>query len=569
MLEYLRVRNYTLIEDIRINFSKGFNILSGETGAGKSIIIGAIGGILGERLESNSIRTGEDKAIIEATFDIKSNYDAARILEDSGIDFDIREGVIIRRELSSDGRNKNYINATPVPLAKVKEFGNTLVDIHGQHEHQTLLKINRHIEFLDKFGHLEKEGEEIATEFKVYLDLKNKLEKLQMNEQEKKRLVDLLNFSINEIETADLKKGEDVELEKEYLVLSNQEKISDAIEKGYFNLYDKEDSVYTQMQNTITSLSEVEKFDPEIVNLKQVLEESFYQIEDVMTNLREYKLKFDFSPQRLDEIIERIDLMNRLKKKYAAEAGSIEEILSYKEKSIQDLNTIEQSEEEIEKTKKLIKDIQAKLSSLAVHLSGRRRVVAKLLEEKVEEQLKDLDMAKTIFKVDIKYQEEEKGIALVEGKRYKVTEKGMDNIEFLIAPNVGESLKPLRKIASGGEMSRIMLALKTILNEVDKIETMIFDEIDAGIGGKTSDMVGRKLKFLGGHNQVICITHQPQIARYADVHFVVNKSVEGERTVTRLKQVKGEERVSEIARMLGGEKITHTTLQHAKELLVK
>lgn len=564
MLEYLRVRNFALIEDIKVNFTKGFNVLTGETGAGKSIIIGAIGAILGERVDSDSIRKGEQKAIIEATFDIKNNQEAQKILGESGIDFEPDESIIIRREISSEGKNKNYINATPVPLAKLKELGNTLVDIHGQHEHQSLLKINTHIEFLDRFGNLEKERKEFSEVFKRYESLKNKLEKLMMDEQEKNRMIDLLKFSINEIESANLKKGEDMELEKEYLVLSNQEKIFDAIERSYNFLYQKDESVYTQIQQTINALAEVEKFDPEIVNIKQSLEENYYQLEDIITNLREYKLKFDFSPQRLDEIIQRMDVINRLKKKYG---NTIEDILAYKEKCIQDLSAIEQSEEEIERTRREIKQIEEKLAKLATNLSGRRRVVAKLLEDKVEVQLAQLDMAKTVFKVNIIYQEDQNGIVEIEGKRYRVTEKGMDNIEFLIAPNVGEEPKPLRKIASGGEMARIMLALKTILGEVDKIETMIFDEIDVGIGGKTSDKVGQMLKSLGKNQQVISITHQPQIARYADVHFVVTKSVEADRTITRIKEVKDEERIQELARMLGGEKITRTTIQHARELL--
>jgi len=262
MLEYLRVRNFALIEDIKVNFTKGFNVLTGETGAGKSIIIGAIGAILGERVDSDSIRKGEQKAIIEATFDIKNNQEAQKILEESGIDFVPDESVIVRREISSEGKNKNYINATPVPLAKLKELGNTLVDIHGQHEHQSLLKINTHIEFLDRFGNLEKERKEFSEEFKKYENLKNKLEKLMMNEQEKNRMIDLLKFSINEIESANLKKGEDMELEKEYLVLSNQEKIFDAIERSYNFLYQKDESVYTQIQQTIKALAEVEKFYP-------------------------------------------------------------------------------------------------------------------------------------------------------------------------------------------------------------------------------------------------------------------------------------------------------------------
>ncbi len=565
MIEYLHIRNFALIEDIKINFTKGFNVLTGETGAGKSIIIGAIGAILGEKVDESSIRTGEDHAIVEATFDIRTNTEAINILKESGIEFDISESVILRREILRNGKNKNYINATPVPLVKLKELGNTLVDIHGQHEHQTLLKVNMHIEFLDKFGKLEKDREEFEDKFKEYENLKSRIEKLSMDEREKNRLMDLLQFSINEIESANLQKGEDIELEKEYLILSNQEKIFANLEKSYDALYEREGAVYSVIEETITSLNEIEQYDNEIVKFKQELEEIFYQLEDTIAKIRDYKLKFDFSPQRLDDIIARLEAINDLKKKYG---NTIEEILKYKEKSLNDLTNIKYSEEEIEKSKAELKRIQAVLSKLAVALSGRRRVVAKLLEEKVEKELNELDMVKTKFNVAITYTEDTEGIAEVDGKKYKISSKGMDNVEFLIAPNVGEELKPLKKIASGGEMARIMLALKSILGEVDRVETMIFDEIDVGIGGKTSDKVGKKLKNLADNQQVISITHQVQIARYADTHFVVTKEIKEKRTVTGIREVKDDERIKEIARMMAGENITDTTIEHAKEMLM-
>jgi DNA repair protein RecN (Recombination protein N) len=564
MLEYLRIRNFALIEDLKINFGKGFNVLTGETGAGKSIIIGAIGAILGEKVEQDAVRAGSEKSIIEAFFNIKDNFEAQKILKDSGIDFIEDEPIIIRREIFSEGRNRNYINSTPVPLSKLKELGNFLIDIHGQHEHQVLLKVNTHIQFLDKFGKLDKEREEFENEFKKYLGLKNKLEKLLMNEKEKNRMMEFLKYAIDEIDKANLKIGEDIELEKEFLILSNQEKIFEAIQKSYEFLYDNDVSASFNIENSINALAEVEKFDSNIVNIKQKLEEAYYQIEDVIGLIRNYKTGFEFSPERLNEIIERMELIKRLKKKYG---DTIEEILNYRDKAVEDLNLIEQSEEEIEKTKLEIENIKVKLGNLALNLSGRRKVVAKLLEEKIENQLQELEMANTKFKVDINYIEDEQGIIEFEGRKLKVKEDGIDNVEFLISPNLGEELKPLRKIASGGEMSRIMLALKTILGEVDKIDTLIFDEIDVGIGGKTSDKVGRKLKSLGKFKQVISVTHQAQIARFADKHFVVSKRVSGNRTLTEVREVLGNDRVYEIARMLAGANITDTTLKHAKELL--
>ena len=566
MLEYLRIRNYALIDDLRANFQNGFNVLTGETGAGKSIIVGALSIILGEKASAEYIRTGEKKAIIEATFDISNNLEVISVLENSGIDFERSEPLILRREINIDGKNRNYINSTPVTLSKLKEIGDFLVDIHGQHEHQYLLKINTHIDLLDKFGHVEEEKEILAEKFRQYINLKNTLEKLQMNEQEKTRMIELLKFSIDEIEKAELKPGEDIELEKEYNFLNNQEKIIQSIEKSYSILYGSENDMYSKLNDTINELSEIEKYDHNIVNAKQKLEESYYLIEDAVSWLRDYKSSFSFSPERLDTIIERIELIKKLKKKYGE---TIEDIRAYKEKSIQDLDAIEKSEEEIEKVQQEIKEIEEELNKQAVNLSGRRKVVAKLFEEKIVEHLNDLDMKKCVFKVDISYQEKEDGIVKIDKKRYRLSENGIDHIEFLIAPNVGEEVKPLRKIASGGEMSRIMLALKTVLNEVDKVNTLIFDEIDVGIGGKTSDVVGKKMEFLGQNKQIILITHQPQIARYANEHFFVQKEVISNKTTVKLKELSGNARVREVARMVAGDKITDTSLKHARELLEK
>jgi len=564
MLEYLRIRNFALIDDLRINFKKGLNILTGETGAGKSIIIGALNVILGEKANVENIRSGEDKAILEAMFDISNNLQVQSILNNSGIEYEKGEPLILRREINIDGKSRNYINSTPTTLSKLKEIGTYLVDIHGQHEHQSLLNVNTHMELLDRFGHLEKEKQELAERFKEYVNLKNTFEKLEMNEKEKMRMIDLLKFSINEIESANLKVGEDIELEKEYNILNNQEKIFQNIEEAYGKLYSSENDIYSNLKEVILSLSEIEKYDSNIVNAKQKLEEAYYQIEDVIEYLRDYKTGFEYSPERLDAIIDRMELISNLKKKYG---DTIEDILNYKEKCIKDLDAIEQSEEEIEKIKSKIVNVIEDLNRLAKNLSGRRRVMAKLFEEKIIENLKELDMGKCVFNVNFSYKEDLHGIVNMDGKSYKLTENGIDYVEFLISTNVGEDVKPLKKIASGGEISRVMLALKTVLNEVDRVNTMVFDEIDVGIGGKTADVVGRKVKFLSKAKQIILITHQPQIARYADTHFFIEKQVIGNRTITKLKELSSQERIDEIARMLAGEKITETSLKHAKELL--
>ncbi|MDD5067864.1 MAG: DNA repair protein RecN, partial [bacterium] len=464
MLEFLRIRNYALIDDLKINFGRSFNVLTGETGAGKSIIIGALNVILGEKASTDLVRTGEQKAVIEATFDVSRDRQLDKVLESSGIDHDASGSLIIRREINLDGKSKNYVNASPVPLQKLKEIGDLLVDIHGQHEHQSLLKVETHMDLIDRFGRLGSEKEKLSGRFRQYLELKNKLEKLQMNEQEKARMLELLKFSIEEIEKAGLKPGEDIELEKECLLLSNQEKIFQAIENGYSHLYSDEGSIYSKMGVIIDELSEFEKFDTAIVEMKQKLEDSFFLVEDVVSLLKGYKSGFNFSPGRLESVIERIELINKLKKKYGP---SLEEVLLYREKCARDLGSIEQSEQEIEKTQKEIRELEKELNLLALDLSEKRKRTAVDFEKKIMAQLNELDMKKSSFKVSIRYEDKRDGIIQAGDKKVKLTEKGIDDIEFLISPNAGEELKPLRKIASGGEISRIMLALKIVLNEVD------------------------------------------------------------------------------------------------------
>lgn len=564
MLEHLRIRNYALIDELKIGFGKGLNVLTGETGAGKSIIIGALNVILGEKASPELVRTGEPKAIVEALFDLGKNKAVKSVLEGSGIDHDTSEPLIVRREIMADGKSKNYVNSTPVPLQKLKEIGDLLVDIHGQHEHQSLLKVDLHMDLLDRFGGLDGPREELAGRYREYRALQERLEKLQMNEQEKARLQELLRFSIEEIEKAGLKPGEDLELDREFLVLSNQEKIFEAVEKGYSSLYADETSVHSRLGKLLDDLSDLEKYDSRIVEIKQKLEDSYYVVQDVVSLFKDYKSGFDFSPGRLDSVIGRIEMINRLKKKYGP---ALDDVLKYRDKCVSDLDSIEKSDEEMGKTREALARLEEELKKKALDLSGRRRAVAADFEKKITEELNELDMKKSRFHAGFSCAEHPSGIIEHEGKRYRLTEKGMDQVEFLISPNPGEELKPLRKIASGGEISRIMLALKIVFHDIDPVDTLIFDEIDTGIGGKTADVVGKKMRFLGKNRQVIVITHQAQIARYGEKHFFASKEIVEERTFTRLRDLPGNERVYEIARMIAGDKITETTLRHSKELL--
>ncbi len=563
MLERLTVKNYAIIDKAEINFKEGFNVLTGETGAGKSIIIGALNLILGGKSSLDAIKGGANKIETEAIF-VTENSFIEKILSDWGIEYESGEPVIIRREVYRDGRNRCFINTYSVPVSRLKELGDMLVDIHGQHEHQSLLKVNTHIELVDSFGKLDEERELMANLYYKYTELKSKLNELLKSKEEKEKREEYLKFVINEIESANISPEEEQNLINESKILQNQERIIEAITVAYKILYEDEINISNGLIDVIRTLSGIEEFDRDIKQIKEKLEAINYNLEDIIYFLRDYKSKYDFSPERLNEIMARLEVINSLKRKYGK---TVEEVLKYKEECKAELNKIEHSEEEIKRISSEIRELEKEINTQAKKLSGKRKVVAKLLEEKVMNELKLLGMEKAKFKVKIEWIEEPNSCVEIEGKRYRVNEKGIDHIEFLISTNPDEPLKPLRKIVSGGELSRIMLALKTILAEVDNVDTLIFDEIDVGIGGKTADMVGKKMKELGKKKQIISITHQPQIARYGNNHIVVEKAIVDNKTIVKVKNVTGEERVKEIARMLGD--TGEISLKHARELLIK
>ena len=562
MLEFLHIQNYALIKDITIHFSSGLNILTGETGAGKSIIIGALQSILGERINSESVRTGTKKAQIEGQFVVPHDSEILSLLKESGIDCE-DNSLIIKRIIDSNGKSTAFINNSAVTVSKLKEIGNMLVDIHGQYEHQYLLKVDNHLKILDKFGKLDEDIENFVFAYKKYRDVDEKLRLLKMKEEEKERTIEILKFAIQEIEKANLLIGEDSDLEEEIQKLSHKEKLFANIDFLYNVLYNNDKAVLSVLEDSLRTIQQVAEYDKSLSEVEEKLNNAKYEIEDVLIFLRKYKDE-EFSIASLDDKIERLENIKLLKKKYG---GSIEAVLKYKDKAEQELDDIEHKEETIKKLEQEKAILNQKLSQAALHLSGRRRVVGKILEEKMKQELNELGMAGAEFKVSFGKVEEQEGIIETENKRYKVYKNGIDVVEFLISTNKGEEAKPLKKIISGGELSRIMLALKNIFSKVDQIETMVFDEIDTGISGATALIVGQKMKEIAQTKQIFSITHLPQIAAKSDKHFVVYKKEEENKTITFVKELNKTEKVQEVARIMNGNEITDATLQHAKELI--
>ncbi len=562
MLSELRIKNFVLIEDLKLEFGSGLNILTGETGAGKSILIDALSGVLGEKMTTDMIRTGFERAILEGVFDITSLPQVRQMLSDSGIDSD-DDTLVLRRELYANGKGRCFANAAQVPVARMREISEYLVDIHGQNEHQNIARVARHREMLDSFAGHTAELEKIRALHTRLSELKEKIGSFEIDEKEKARRIEYLQFALKEIGAAKLVAGEEEELRNESHLLANAEKLFTEISTASSLLKD-DGGIIQNLKRVEHSISTISQFDANAAELLDRVQTALYSLEDVSGELREYARKIDFSPQRVNEVEERLSLISALKKKYG---NSIEEILAYAEKSARELEAIGSSEEQIEALKKEYAAAVKEAKEVALDLSERRRVAAKKLEELVMKELRDLGMAGTVLRVSIKRELSPDGEIEAENKRYVLYPHGLDRIEFLIAANEGEELKQLTRVASGGEMSRIMLALKNVILASDIVDSLVFDEVDSGIGGKTAEIVGKKLKSLARDRQVLVITHLAQIAAMSDSHFTVQKESHNERTMTHVKKLSRTDKVREIARMLAGEKITDLTIRHAEEMV--
>jgi DNA repair protein RecN (Recombination protein N) len=564
MLLNLNIKNFVIIDSLSIAFNNGLNILSGETGAGKSILIDALSGVLGEKLSTDMIRTGFDRASLEAVFDISALGGLKEILEESGIENE-DDTLIIHRELFASGKGRCYANSVQIPVSKLKEISENLVDIHGQNEHQNIVNISRHRELLDSFGRLNSDVNEVRKIHEKLGSIRGRINSFQIDEKEKARRIEFNTFSIKEIESAALKAGEDEELKAESFLLTNAEKIFTEV-NGTEELISGDSGVLKNLKKAEMSLSKISDIDPNISSLLDTIRESLFSIEDSVSVLRSYKSGIDFSSARVNQVEERLNLIQALKKKYG---DTIQEILQYAEKAKVELENISSSEEQLEQLKDQEKKIVKEAKELALNLSEKRKAAAKELESLVIKELNDLGMTGTVFKISFTRDTSMDGDIDAGDKKYILYPHGLDKIEFLLSANEGEDLRQLRKVASGGEMSRIMLAVKNVIQSADIVDTLIFDEVDAGISGKTAEIVGRKLKNLSKNRQVLLITHLPQIAAMSDSHYLVQKGkIEG-RVTTVVKNLSDKEKVREVARMLAGAEITDISLQHAEELIGK
>ncbi len=561
MLLDLYIENFALIEKIRVSFTNGLNILTGETGAGKSIIIDAVNMAIGLRADKNFIRTGSDKSIIQLIFQC-NNSNLKDLLKGHSIELENDQILILTRELYSSGRSVSRINDKIVTVSLVREISKYLIDIHGQHEHQSLLYSENHIDILDSFA--EKDIYElkaaVADKYQLLRSQERKLASLYGNEIERERKIDLLKFQVNEIDSCELTSKEEDTLLAERNLLSNSEKIYEVVSLSYEDLFhgtDRNRSLLDSLGHIANDFNHIKEYDPLLTDISQGLYETLYKLEDITRDIRLYRDRIEFDPSTLDQIEKRLDVINSLKRKYGK---TIDDILEYRNRIYNELEEILNSEEIIKHLRKSIDELREELLSLSQRLSDHRKKISVDLENKITKELSSLNMENISFKVNFSAQFDS-------DHRHIITSKGMDRIEFLISTNSGEPLKPLSKIVSGGEMSRIMLAFKTILAAVDNIPTLIFDEIDTGISGRTATIVGEKLALISATHQILCITHLPQIALMADNHFhIVKNSVAGH-TKTNVEALKMDDRIHELARLLGGVSLTQLTLEHAKEML--
>ncbi|SES70646.1 DNA replication and repair protein RecN [Natronincola peptidivorans] len=562
MLLELEVRDFALIDRLNVNFDKGLNILTGETGAGKSIILDAINMAIGERADREFVRTGAKKSVIQAVFSMEDVIDFHQTLEKYGVNSEEEDVLIVTREIYANGRSISRVNGIIVNQSILKHITEKLIDIHGQHQHQSLLNTEFHIDALDAYGGNELIGllNTLSKKYKNFLLLQNELQSFCYDEVERERKIDLLKFQMQEIDAAKLQIGEEEELNQQRNIIGNSEKIYATLGNIYETFYNSsfQPSVLDHIASSVKSLQSISNFDNDLGYFYATLEDIEYKIQDIVREINNYQEQVNFNPEVLEEIEKRLDTINNLKRKYGK---TIEIILAYRDSVEEELNNYINSEEKISKLISTIEKTKEELLDLAIRISKLRCQAAKSFQNQVISILQSLNMKNVSFTVSITKQKDS-------NDEIKLSKKGIDKVEFMLSSNIGEPLKPLSKIASGGEMSRIMLALKTILAHVDNIPTLIFDEIDTGISGITAQTVAEKLYDISSNRQVICITHLPQIAAKADEHFLIEKHSTEKNTKTLIRKMDRKSRIYELGRLLGGE-ITDITLKHAEELINK
>ena len=555
MLEHLHIKNVALIRESEISFGEGLNILTGETGAGKSMVIDSLQFALGGRAGKDFLRHGEKMASVEALFAVESAALREK-LEENGISAEEDGTVLIARTLNEGGKSLCRVNGSTVTVGMLKTIAEDLIDIYGQHEHQSLLNPSKHIRLLDRFcgGGFGTTMEQYQASFHAIKELEKQLDALLGDESQREQRIDILSFQKEEIEEADLRAGEEEELLEQKKRLGSMEKLMRLTGESLMLLYDGNDpmpSACDQLGDALSKLQEAAEYDGELTPFADALADAYAAVEDTARELKRAAEAQENDPEALEEIEERLQVIYKLKRKYG---GTVEAALAFYDKVREELEFLSNSTEKVAELTAAKAKEEKKLAALAEELTARRKATAKQVAEQIEAALQDMEMKGATFRIRV----EEKASWGADGK---------DKVEFLISANAGEGLKPLAKIASGGEMSRVMLALKTVLVDADEIGTFIFDEIDTGVSGRTAQKVGEKMRFLGGKRQILCITHLPQIAAMADSHFLIEKSSQDGETVTEVTSLEGETSVREVARLMGGSDVTETTLAAARELI--
>ncbi|REK55554.1 MAG: DNA repair protein RecN [Geobacillus sp.] len=565
MLAELSIKNFAIIESLSVSFDKGLTVLTGETGAGKSIIIDAIQLLIGGRGSAEFVRYGEEKAEIEGLFLLDNeNHPCYDKCAEVGID--ISEGmVVLRREIFANGKSVCRVNGKLVTTAILRDIGSTLVDIHGQHEHQELMDPSRHLPLLDEYGGAEIAAalEEYRAVYEKYEQLRKKLKKLNENEQQMAHRLDLLTFQLDEIQKANLQVNEDEQLMEEKVKIMNFQKIYEALKHSYEALSGEHRGL-DWIGLAMSHLEDVTSISPALKEAYETIANSYYLLEDITYKLSDELEQLEYDPDRLDFIESRLSEINQLKRKYGA---TIEEILQYAEKIAEEIDELQHRETHIHELQKELKSVTEDLLIEAKNVTNVRQKYAKMLINHIHQELKDLYMEKTQFDIVFTKREGTLDAPLLDGVPVNFHEDGVDEVEFYISTNVGEPLKPLAKIASGGELSRIMLALKSIFSKHQGVTSIIFDEVDTGVSGRVAQAIAEKIYRVSIGSQVLCISHLPQVAAMADTHLFIAKETDGNRTRTSVKTLSDEEKVKEIGRMISGVEITELTKQHAKELL--
>src|SRR3972149_4076634 len=575
MLSELYISNFALIDDITIKFHKGLNIFTGTTGVGKSLIIGALNFLLGSRVTNDIVRTGKKDVSVSGVFIIKNEHVREKLKEH--IDSFDDEEIIVQRNLDQDGRNRCRLNNQPITVPLLKEIGELLVNIHGQHEHESLTKPLNQLIILDGFGKLDTNRNKFTEVYTKAIEKEKLIQSLNENQEARKKQIDLYNFEINEIESACLKPDEPDILEKERFILANSERIQTTLSYCTDSLYESDNSIISRLKEISNELSKVKDIDNSFENPLEVCNQSLYQLEDAAITLSKCVEGHDFDPERLEQIEDRIETIRRLKNKYGE---TIEDILSYCKESKSKLEQLLKENEDLGSTEKELVKLRKSVTDSGKNLTQLRKKAGAKLSALVKKELEGLGITNGRFDIDISTTNmtnaEQFDSEVVRGRSLTRSQSrswsdgsklGFDHIEFMFSSNPGEELKPLRKIASGGEISRIMLALKRHLASADQTPVLIFDEIDANIGGRMGRIIGEKLRLVSQSHQVICITHLPQIASYAEQHFKVNKFVKNNKTFVTIETLSTKERLEEIAEMIRGTEKTDVTRKQAKEMI--